>query len=144
MINPTLAQAHLNKGEPAMVQRTPLIGNNLDQGTASKVALNPQQQIAAQQLTTKIGEDATTKVIGDRAQENGAMRTSQLQASQAQHDANQAVSTMIYAKLGANSATASFANPDALASRTRSVIEQLGILGNMAWRPKLIELVENN
>ena len=50
MINPTLAQAHLNKGEPAMVQPTPMVGNLMDAGTASKVALNPQQQISAQQL----------------------------------------------------------------------------------------------
>ena len=42
MINPTLAQAHLNKGEPGMVQPTPMVGNLMDAGTASKVALNPQ------------------------------------------------------------------------------------------------------
>tara|TARA_B100002019_G_scaffold249989_1_gene229629 strand:- start:107 stop:505 length:399 start_codon:yes stop_codon:yes gene_type:complete len=132
MINPTLAQAHLNKGEPAMVQPTPMVGNLMDAGTASKVALNPQQQISAQQLTTKIGQDAHTAVIGQRAMEEGAMRTAQLKDSQAQQDAAQAVSTMIYATYGPNSATASFANPDALASRTNSVIEQLAIRGKMA------------
>ena len=133
MINPTLPQAHLNKGEPGMVQPTPLIGNNLDKGTASKVALNPQQQISAQQLTTKIGQDADTAVIGQRAQENGAMRTAQLQAAQAQHDADQAVSTMIFAKFGANSATASFANPGETERRGISVMQQLGMKGMMAW-----------
>ena len=97
MINPTLAQAHLNKGEPAMVQPTPMVGNLMDAGTASKVALNPQQQISAQQLMTKVGQDADTAVIGKIAQQDGAMRTAQLKQSQAQQDAAQAVSTMIYA-----------------------------------------------
>ena len=62
MINPTLAQAHLNKGEVGMVQPTPMVGNLMDAGTASKVALNPQQQISAQQLMTNVGQNADTAV----------------------------------------------------------------------------------
>ena len=132
MINPTLAQAHLNKGEVGMVEPTPMVGNLMDAGTASKVALNPQQQISAQQLMTKVGQDADTAVIGKIAQENGAMRTAQLQQSQAQQDADQAISTMIFAQHGANSATASFAQPGVPEQKTRSVIEQLAIKGSMA------------
>lgn len=132
MINPTLAQAHLNKGEVGMVQKTPLVGNLMDAGTASKVALNPQEQISAQQLMTKVGQDADTAVIGQRAMEEGAMRTAQLKASQAQHDAAQAVSTMIYAKHGANSATASFGQPGEADRRGISVMQQLGIRNSMA------------
>ena len=132
MINPTLAQAHLNKGEPAMVQPTPMVSNLMDAGTASKVALNPQQQISAQQLMTKVGQDADTAVIGKIAQQEGAMRTAQLKQSQAQQDAAQAVSTMIYAKYGANSATASFANPGEAERRGVSVMQQLGMKNMMA------------
>ena len=132
MINPTLAQAHLNKGEVGMVQPTPMVGNLMDAGTASKVALNPQQQISAQQLMTNVGQNADTAVIGQRAQEEGAMRTAQLQQSQAQHDASQAVSTMIYAQHGANSATASFAQPGEAERRGMSVIQQLAIKDSMA------------
>tara|TARA_B100000405_G_scaffold300744_1_gene260922 strand:+ start:6058 stop:6459 length:402 start_codon:yes stop_codon:yes gene_type:complete len=132
MINPTLAQAHLNKGEPAMVQPTPMVGNLMDAGTASKVALNPQQQISAQQLMTKVGQDADTAVIGKIAEQEGAMRTAQLKQSQAQQDASQAVSTMIYAKYGANSATASFANPGEAERRGISVMQQLGMKNAMS------------
>ena len=92
MINPTLAQAHLNKGEAGMVQKTPLVGNLMDAGAASKVALNPQQNISAQQLMTKVGQDADTAVIGKIAEQEGAMRTAQLKQSQAEQDAAQAVS----------------------------------------------------
>jgi len=127
MINPTLAQAHLNKGEMGMVQKTPLVSNLMDAGTASKVALNPQPQISAQQLATKIGQDADTAVIGKIAQENGAMRTAQLADSQSQHTADQAISTMIYALHGANSRTAAFAQPGVADQKGRSVIEQLAI-----------------
>lgn len=132
MINPALAHAHLNKGEVGMVQPTPLIDNSLDTGTPSKVALNPQQQISAQQLMTKVGQDADTAVIGKIAEQDGAMRTAQLQQSQAQQDAEQAVSTMIYAKYGANSATASFANPGEAERRGVSVMQQLGMKNAMS------------
>ena len=132
MINPTLAYAHLNKGEPGMVQPTPMVGNLMDAGTASKVALNPQQQISAQQLMTNVGQNADTAVIGQRAQEEGAMRTAQLQQSQAQHDASQAVSTMIYALHGANSRTAAFAQPGVADQNGRSVAQQLAIKESMA------------
>jgi len=132
MINDTLTRAHLNKGEVGMVQKTPSVGNLMDAGTASKVALNPQQQISAQQLMTKVGQDADTAVIGKIAQEEGAMRTAQLKQSQAQQDAAQAVSTMIYAKYGANSATASFANPGEAERRGISVMQQLGMKNMMA------------
>ena len=127
MINSTLAYAHLNKGEPRMVPQTPLIGNMMDRGTPSKVALNPQPEISSQQLATKIGQDADTAVIGKIAQENGAMRTAQLAASQSQHTADQAISTMIYALHGANSRTAAFAQPGVADQKGRSVIEQLAI-----------------
>ena len=132
MINPTLAQAHLNKGEVGMVQPTPMVGNMMDAGSASKVALHPQQQISAQQLMTKVGQDADTAVIGKIAQEEGAMRTAQLQQSQAQQDASQAISTMIYAQHGANSATASFAQPGEAERKKGSVIQQLAIRNSMA------------
>ena len=110
-----------------MVQETPLISNMMDAGTASKVALNPQEQISTQQLMTKVGQDADTEVIGQRAQEEGAMRTAQLADSQAQHDASQAISTMIFAQHGANSATASFAQPGVADEKGRSVRAQLAI-----------------
>ena len=132
MINPTLAQAHLNKGEMGMVQKTPLVSNLMDAGTASKVALNPQPQISAQQLATKIGQDADTAVIGKIAQENGAMRTAQLADSQSQHTADQAISTMIYALHGANSRTAAFAQPGVADQNGRSVAQQLAIKESMA------------
>ena len=132
MINPTLAQAHLNKGEAGMVQKTPLVGNLMDAGAASKVALNPQQNISAKQLMTKVGQDADTAVIGKIAEQEGAMRTAQLKQSQAEQDAAQAVSTMIYAKYGANSATASFANPGEAEKRGMSVIQQLDMKNAMA------------
>ena len=132
MINPTLAQAHLNKGEVGMVQPTPMVGNLMDAGTASKVALNPQQQISAQQLMTKVGQDADTAVIGQRAQEEAAMRTAQLADSQAQHDADQAISTMIYALHGKNSTTASFAQDGVADQKGRSVAQQLAIKDSMA------------
>jgi len=112
MINPTLAYAHLNKGEPGMVQKTPLVSNLMDAGTASKVALNPQEQISSQQLLTKVGQDADTAVIGNIAA--------------------QAISTMIYAKYGANSATSSFANPGEAERRGISVMQQLGMKNAMA------------
>jgi uncharacterized membrane protein len=127
MINPTLAQAHLNKGEAGMVQKTPLVGNLMDAGAASKVALNPQQNISAQQLMTKVGQDADTAVIGKIAEQEGAMRTAQLKNSQAKYTADQAISTMIYAQYGANSATASFANPGETERYGNSVRQQLFI-----------------
>ena len=132
MINPTLAQAHLNKGEVGMIQKTPLVSNNLDAGTASNAAANHQPGISAQQLMTNVGQNADTAVIGQRAQEEGAMRTAQLQASQAQHDADQAISTMIYAQHGANSATALFAQPGVPEQKSMSVIQQLAIKDSMA------------
>ena len=132
MINPTLAQAHLNKGEVGMIPATPLVSNNLDAGIISNAAANPQPQMSAQQLMTNVGQNADTAVIGKRAQEEGAMRTAQLQQSQAQHDAAQAVSTMIYAKHGANSATASFGQPGEADRRGISVMQQLGIRNSMA------------
>ena len=132
MINPTLAQAHLNKGEAGMVQKTPLVGNLMDAGAASKVALNPQQNISAQQLMTKVGQDADTAVIGKIAEQEGAMRTAQLKDSQAKHTADQAISTMIYAMYGPNSATASFANPGETETRFRNVAQQGSIRDLMA------------
>ena len=132
MINPTLAQAHLNKGEVGMVQKTPLVSNNLDSGTASNAAASHQPGISAQQLMTNVGQNADTAVIGQRAQEEGAMRTAQLQQSQAQHDASQAISTMIYAQHGANSATASFAQPGEAERRGISVMQQLAMKNSMA------------
>jgi hypothetical protein len=132
MINPTLAQAHLNKGEAGMVQKTPLVGNLMDAGAASKVALNPQQNISAQQLMTKVGQDADTAVIGKIADQEGAMRTAQLKDSQAKYTADQAISTMIYAKYGANSATASFANPGETEKRVMNVAQQRSIRDSMA------------
>jgi|TARA_B100001741_G_C16045552_1_gene366372 hypothetical protein len=132
MINPTLAYAHLNKGEPGMVQKTPLVSNLMDAGTASKVALNPQEQISSQQLLTKVGQDADTAVIGNIAAQEGAMRTAQLKQSQAEQDAAQAISTMIYAKYGANSATSSFANPGEAERRGISVMQQLGMKNAMS------------
>ena len=132
MINPTLAQAHLNKGEPYMVQKTPLISNMMDRGTPTKVDLNPQEQIRSQQLLTKVGQDADTAVIGNIAEQEGAMRTAQLADSQAKHTADQAISTMIYAMYGPNSATASFANPGETERRFRNVAQQGSIRDLMA------------
>ena len=132
MINPTLAQAHLNKGEPYMVQKTPLISNMMDRGTPTKVDLNPQEQIRSQQLLTKLGQDADTAVIGNIAEQEGAMRTAQLKDSQTKHTADQAISTMIYAMYGPNSATASFANPGETERRFRNVAQQGSIRDLMA------------
>ena len=132
MINPTLAQAHLNKGEPYMVQKTPLISNMMDRGTPTKVDLNPQEQIRSQQLLTKVGQDADTAVIGNIAEQEGAMRTAQLADSQAKHTADQAISTMIYTMYGPNSATASFADPGETATRFRNVAQQGSIRDLMA------------
>ena len=132
MINPTLAQAHLNKGEPYMVQKTPLISNMMDRGTPTKVDLNPQEQIRSQQLLTKLGQDADTAVIGNIAEQEGAMRTAQLKDSQAKHTADQAISTMIYTMYGPNSATASFADPGETATRFRNVAQQGSIRDLMA------------
>ena len=132
MINPTLAQAHLNKGEPYMVQKTPLISNMMDRGTPTKVDLNPQEQIRSQQLLTKVGQDADTAVIGNIAEQEGAMRTAQLKDSQTKHTADQAISTMIYAMYGPNSATASFANPGETERRFRNVAQQGSIRDLMA------------
>ena len=81
---------------------------------------------------TKVGQDADTAVIGKIAEQEGAMRTAQLKQSQAEQDAAQAVSTMIYAKYGANSATASFANPGEAEKRGMSVIQQLAMKNAMA------------
>lgn len=132
MINPTLAQAHLNKGEPYMVQKTPLISNMMDRGTPTKVDLNPQEQIRSQQLLTKLGQDSDTEVIGNIAEQEGAMRTAQLADSQAKHTADQAISTMIYTMYGPNSATASFADPGETATRFRNVAQQGSIRDLMA------------
>ena len=132
MINPTLAQAHLNKGEPYMVQKTPLISNMMDRGTPTKVDLNPQEQIRSQQLLTKLGQDSDTEVIGNIAEQEGAMRTAQLKDSQAKHTADQAISTMIYTMYGPNSATASFADPGETATRFRNVAQQGSIRDLMA------------
>ena len=132
MINPTLAQAHLNKGEPYMVQKTPLISNMMDRGTPTKVDLNPQEQIRSQQLLTKVGQDSDTAVIGNIAEQEGAMRTAQLKDSQAKHTADQAISTMIYTMYGPNSATASFADPGETATRFRNVAQQGSIRDLMA------------
>mgnify|MGYP003109668733 CR=1 FL=1 len=132
MINPTLAQAHLNKGEPGMVEPTPLVSNSLDAGAASKIALNPQQEIGSQQMMSKVGQDADAAVIGKIADENAAARTAQLADSQAQEDAARAISTMIYAKLGSDSATASFSEPGMAERVGKSVFQQAGIRNSMA------------
>jgi hypothetical protein len=68
----------------------------------------------------------------ESAHNSSAMRTAQLQQSQAQHDASQAVSTMIYAQHGANSATASFAQPGEAERRGISVMQQLAMKNSMA------------
>ena len=132
MINTTLSKAHENKGEFGMVPPTPPVSNSLDAGAASKIALNPQQEIGSQQMMSKVGQDADTAVIGKIAEGNGAARTAQLADSQAQEDAARAISTMIYAKLGSDSATASFSDQELAARVGKSVFEQAGLRNQMA------------